>query len=182
MRTWTRTYALVALAILALSFGMLATGGAASAKGTQNAPQRPGAYIKGCGKLTIYLTAREKAIYYAQNEARTSHGLKPLCLNNKLVKASYQHATKMTRFDRFQHGNVGKRLHEFGYDWKIYGENIGKDHFNPDGMFKAWMNSKRDRGNILNPKFTQVGVGVQYGVYKGVRQPIYCVDFGTPKN
>lgn len=182
MRSRSTTFALVAFAaLLALTFGAFDPAKSSAKMQSASSPQRPGAYIKGCGKLRIYLTAREKEIYYKQNEARRSHSLKPLCLNNKLVKASYQHATKMTRFDRFQHGNVGKRLHEFGYNWKIYGENIGKHHFNPDGMFRAWMHTRRDRGNILNPRFTQVGVGVQYGVYKGVRQPIYCVDFGTPR-
>ncbi|WP_273842889.1 CAP domain-containing protein [Rubrobacter calidifluminis] len=176
MRSRLATYVLLAVLVLVFSTPVVAP-----AAGAQASPQRPGAYIKGCGKLRIYLTAREKTIYYAQNQVRESHGLKPLCLNNKLVKAAYQHATKMTRYDRLWHGNVGRRLHEFGYDWKIYGENIGVKHFDPDDMFHAWMRSKRDRGNILNPKFTQVGVGVQYGVYKGVRQPVYCVDFATPR-
>ena len=50
-------------------------------------------------------------------------------------------------------------LPEFGIRYETAGENIAAGQRTPAQVVRAWMHSEGHRNNILNPDFTQIGVG-----------------------
>jgi len=70
-----------------------------------------------------------------------------------------------------------ERLAYFKYQWSWWGENIAYNYPGPWAVVNAWMNSPSHRANILNPNFTQIGVGI---VSNGSGQPYYDQEFGRP--
>jgi uncharacterized protein YkwD len=88
----------------------------------------------------------------------------------------------MIRKDYFGHGNTGRRLKRFGYNWRTYGENIGGGsgrYGRPGNVFRRWMNSRGHRVNILRKGFREIGIGTATGTYKGKKgYRMYTVDFG----
>lgn len=50
-------------------------------------------------------------------------------------------------------------MKQFGISYKTAGENIAKGQKTPEAVVNAWMNSEGHRANILNPNYTQMGLG-----------------------
>ncbi|MFP3338704.1 CAP domain-containing protein, partial [Micrococcus sp. SIMBA_131] len=57
----------------------------------------------------------------------------------------------------------------FSVSYRSAGENIAAGQATPEEVVKAWMNSEGHRKNILNPGYTEIGVGYisggSYGHY-----------------
>ena len=53
-----------------------------------------------------------------------------------------------------------------GISYNTAGENIAKGQKSAEAVFNAWMNSQGHRANILNSRFTQMGIGVTSGSSK----------------
>jgi uncharacterized protein YkwD len=54
-------------------------------------------------------------------------------------------------------------MKQFGIEYTTAGENIAKGQQSPEDVMNAWMNSDGHRKNILNPDFTEIGVGYVKG-------------------
>jgi len=138
--------------------------------------------VRTCGGGKISLNAKEARTLKLHNQARKNRGIRRLCVHPKLTKAARAHSASMIKKDYFGHGDVGRRLKRFDYNWRIYGENIagGSGHYGrPGNVFKRWMNSRAHRSNILKKDFREVGIGTATGTYKGNRgYTMYTVDFG----
>ena len=140
-------------------------------------------------KLTDYinsgssdLSALEQEIVNLVNQERQARGLAPLSVNSRLVSAAQQHAGNMARYNQMSHTlpqadlpNLVDRLNYYNYDYRAAGENIAWNYRSADAVMTAWMNSPGHRANILNPNFTEIGVGVRYNS-RG--EPYYCQVFG----
>ena len=50
-------------------------------------------------------------------------------------------------------------MRSFGITYKTAGENIAMGYSSAQKVMQGWMNSSGHRANILNPSFTQIGVG-----------------------
>jgi len=128
------------------------------------------------------------------NQNRVANGLKPLTISLKLVSAAQYHAKNMAYFNTMAHTISGegltgpyavgqdlstpvKRLGYYGYNWSWWGENIAYNYQGPRVVVNAWMNSPAHRANILNAKFTEIGVGIAYNMYG---QSFFAQEFGRP--
>lgn len=70
---------------------------------------------------------------------------------------------------------------DIGYEYISIGENIALGNFETDQILvQAWMDSPGHRANILNSKFTNLGVAVGKGVYKGRETWIGVQIFSRP--
>lgn len=117
------------------------------------------------------------------NRERSSRGLTPLVRNSTLERQAMQYACEMIQFDYFDHVNpitgstLGQRATQFGYDFRVVGENLAAGQGSPEQAFTDWMASPGHRANILDPRFTEIGIGVRtggdYGVY-------WVQEFGLP--
>lgn len=102
------------------------------------------------------------------NRERTKAGLKPLSLSEKLDTAADKYSKRMANGDFFAHkdpnsgSTVATRVTAEGYKWRNVGENIAAGYSTAEEVVKGWMNSPGHRRNILNPKFTHMGLGYTY--------------------
>jgi uncharacterized protein YkwD len=110
--------------------------------------------------------AYEAQILQSINGARTANGLPPLTLQNQLNAAALAHSADMACHSYLDHNGSDKsthasRLTAHGYKYTYESENIfaGGD---AQDAFEWWMNSPFHRGNILNKKATQIGIGYAY--------------------
>lgn len=130
------------------------------------------------------LSQIERDIFNLVNQERTSRGLSALSLNNKLIGAAQHHAGNMASMNRMAHDLPGAdlptladRLRYYDYSYSWAGENIAYGFADAQDVMVAWMNSSGHRANILNPNFTEIGIGVRYA---SNGTPYYCQDFGRP--
>lgn len=66
------------------------------------------------------------------------------------------------------------------YRYVHAGENLAIHFTDSDEVVNAWMNSPTHRANIVNNKYTEIGVGTARGSYEGFNT-VYVVQlFGTP--
>jgi hypothetical protein len=90
------------------------------------------------------------------NAARQSHGGQALTVRGDLAAAAQAQAERMAdRSDLFHNPDLGGSVSH----WSALAENVG---YGPDvaTIHTAFMNSPGHRTNILNAKYTEVGVGV----------------------
>ncbi|MCH8741953.1 CAP domain-containing protein [Patescibacteria group bacterium] len=119
------------------------------------------------------------------NSNRGSAGLSTLQINSLLEKAAQQKAQDMAQKGYFDHTSPeGKTpwywLDKAGYRYSYAGENIAIHFYDSQDLVKSWMNSSSHRTNILNKNFTEIGIGVATGLYKG-KETVYIVQlFGKP--
>jgi len=118
------------------------------------------------------------------NQERRSRGLSALSVNLQLTQAAEHHAGNMARLDTMAHTLPGadlptlqSRLDFYGYDYAKAGENVAYNFATASAVVNAWMNSSGHRQNILDPSYSEIGVGV--GV-NSRGQLYFCQVFGQP--
>jgi uncharacterized protein YkwD len=139
--------------------------------------------VRTCGGGKIKLNAKEARTLKLHNRARKNRGMGRLCVHPKLTKAARAHSASMIKKDYFGHGDIGRRLRRFDYNWRVCAENIGGGsgrYARPGSVFRRWMKKSGHRENILDRRFHEVGIGTATGTFKGHKDyTMYTVDFGT---
>lgn len=119
------------------------------------------------------------------NTERSVSGLTPLTENAALRRAAQMKADDMAREEYYAHVSPDGEglqywLGQAGYRYLNAGENLVVDRTSAKQAVEAWMGSRTHRDNILRSQFTEIGVGIAEGKYKG-QDTIYIVQmFGTP--
>ncbi len=111
----------------------------------------------------------EEVLVDMTNKARSDAGLKPLQVASVLTNLARIRSNDMATKNYFDHTSpTGETaftlLAANGIGYKTAGENIGRNDY-PDSqtakvVFDAWMNSPGHKANILNPSFSQIGIGM----------------------
>jgi len=120
------------------------------------------------------------------NAQRTSNGLPPLAINNQLNLAAEVKAKDMLSLQYFAHqspagAGPADLAKNFDYQYLIIGENLALGNFKDDqALVQAWMDSPGHRANILNSRYTEIGVAVLQGIYQGQRTWLAVQEFGRP--
>ena len=101
------------------------------------------------------------------NSYRAQHGLQPLTLNANLSISAQVHSEDMALSDFFSHtGSDGTKVRDravaAGYQSSYVGENIAAGYITAEEVVRGWMNSPSHRDNILNPNYTEIGIGYYY--------------------
>ena len=120
-------------------------------------------------KLTIPQLSDSVQDYEAEvirlvNDIRKQNGLKPLAANWELSRVARYKSQDMVDKKYFSHtsptyGSPFEMMRAFGLTYRTAGENIAYGQKTPKEVVNAWMNSSGHRANILNPSYTQIGVG-----------------------
>ncbi len=119
------------------------------------------------------------------NTARTSDNELPLTRNSVLDRAAQMKANDMAQYNYFAHTSpIGVTpwywFDKVGYYFIYAGENLAINFDESSDVETAWLNSPGHRANILNTKFTEIGIATAQGMYQG-NQTTYVVQmFGTP--
>ncbi|ESA32232.1 scp-like extracellular [Leptolyngbya sp. Heron Island J] len=98
------------------------------------------------------------------NEFRAEHGLSPLTMSQELTITAQNYAQLMAEQDFFSHiGTDGSapwdRAAAQGYTARAVGENIAAGQDTPAEVVREWIRSDSHRQNLLNPDYTELGVG-----------------------
>ena len=113
---------------------------------------------------TGVMTSDEARILQLVNAEREKAGEKPLGSNTDCTKLARLKSQDMVKNNYFSHqsptyGSPFDMLKSYKVSYMYAGENIAMNQ-NADAAFKAWMNSEGHRKNIMNPNFTELGVGI----------------------
>jgi uncharacterized protein YkwD len=99
------------------------------------------------------------------NLARAANGLGGLAANATLDGAAQACADRMAASAQMTHSAGGPG------GFSAWGENIAYGYPSAAAVFDGWMNSEGHRANILNPAYTQMGIGYAAGNW-------WCQQFG----
>ncbi|EPZ48291.1 CAP domain-containing protein [Alicyclobacillus acidoterrestris] len=102
------------------------------------------------------------------NQQRKQNGLSPLKVNTSLDTMAQTKAQDMINENYFDHtspkyGSPFNMMSTFGIHYTYAGENIAAGQPDAATVMKDWMNSAGHRANILNPNYTEIGVGEAHG-------------------
>lgn len=137
-------------------------------------------------------TARQaKATLCLINQQRATRGLPALKADPLLARAARQHARAMVELGFFDHiapngDSPVTRIRRTGYlngarAWAV-AENIAWGagaNATPAAVVQGWMQSPGHRAAILDPRFSQLGLGVAVGLPVGGTGVTVTADFGT---
>lgn len=110
------------------------------------------------------LKALEDEVLRLVNVYRSQNGLQMLRGNWEASRVARIKSQDMINNRYFSHnspvyGSPFKMMEAYGLRFSAAGENIAKGQRTAQEVMTAWMNSPGHRANILNPTFTQLGVG-----------------------
>jgi uncharacterized protein YkwD len=119
------------------------------------------------------------------NENRTQHADGALRVSPVLQVAAQRKAEDMARKGYFAHMSPDGVtpwywFGQAGYRFTHAGENLAVRYMDSEAIVRAWMNSPGHRANILNASFTETGIGIASGMYKGKSTVFVVQFFGTP--
>ncbi|MCM3362099.1 CAP domain-containing protein [Niallia sp. MER TA 168] len=108
------------------------------------------------------------------NAERKKQGLPALQAYPELNNVADMKAKDMNDKGYFSHtsptyGSPFDMMRDFGITYQSAGENIAQGQRSPEEVVEAWMNSEGHRANILNDKYTHIGVGFDEGGYEWVQ-------------
>jgi uncharacterized protein YkwD len=147
---------------------------AAATRGCANA----GTPVAGASRASIKL-----AVVCLVDHERSRHGLPPLQANALLDRSAQGWTQAMVANDFFSHGtNFSARITQAGFRWSQAGENIASGFETPTQVVAAWMASTGHCQNILDPNFSQIGVGVVSRPVAGAASgaATWTTDFALP--
>ncbi len=120
------------------------------------------------------------------NRHRATFGLAGLTGNAKLAAAAKKKADDMLTQQYFAHDSpqgvgAGDLIGDAGYEFVTVGENLALGNYKDDAeLVQAWMDSPGHRENILNSRYTEIGVAVVQGMYEGEKTWMAVQEFGRP--
>ena len=111
------------------------------------------------------------ALFNAINYERTSRGLPALAADGCVTYVAQQRSTDMAVNNYFSHtsptyGDFSTRLKASGVKYSTAGENLAM-YGSVEQAHTALMNSPDHRANIMNAKYTRIGIGIVYNGSKG---------------
>jgi len=120
------------------------------------------------------------------NNARKDNGAESLSLSAKLNSAANGKLNDMFQNQYFEHTSPSGEgpsywIEKSGYQYIILGENLALGNFENDKkLVDAWMASSGHRANILNERYTEIGIAVGQGTWNGRTTWIAVQEFAMP--
>lgn len=106
------------------------------------------------------------------------------------MKAAQKRAEEMAKSGLFSHAtstNAGAQpaawtyMNQAGYQFGDAGENLAEGYKNATDTMTAWQKSPTHNQNLVNPKYSEMGIAVVPGTYKGKKTSYVVHFFGSPK-
>jgi uncharacterized protein YkwD len=120
------------------------------------------------------------------NNDRKADSIGTLKINPKLVEAAQAKADDMAAKGYFAHNSPEGLtswywFEQVKYSFSYAGENLAVNFSDSEDVEQAWMDSPTHRANILNGKFTEIGIATAVGEYKGKTTTFVVQMFGRPQ-
>ena len=122
----------------------------------------------------------------ATNAERSKYGLPALAYNSQLSSAALSKGQDMFNNQYWAHTSpAGKEpwsfIQEAGYVYQVAGENLARDFMTTPDMLTAWMASPTHKANIVNSRYSEIGVAVINGNLLGVDTTLVVQMFGKQR-
>lgn len=119
------------------------------------------------------------------NSNRAEEKLPILRSNRALDRAAQAKADDMARSGYFAHTSPAGVdpwywILKENYIFTRAGENLAVNFYGSSEVVDAWMRSPTHRQNILNGGFSEIGIGIAQGIYKGQGATFIVQMFATP--
>jgi hypothetical protein len=119
------------------------------------------------------------------NEARVAYSEQPLVRSEVLESAAELKGNDMSSQGYFAHQSpTGVTpwywFKKVGYNFLYAGENLAINFTEARELQNAWLASPLHRANILDVRFTEIGISTVEGVFQGVPTTYVVQMFGTP--
>jgi uncharacterized protein YkwD len=135
----------------------------------------------GAGALPLKARTVEATI----NELRGERGCGPLRVDDGLARAAGRQARLLLTAGQLDHdagAPFASRLEQAAPAAHLWGENLaygsGGD-VQPAAIVAGWMNSPAHRAIMLDCRFSEVGVGIASGRFRGLEGSVYAADFAA---
>lgn len=117
------------------------------------------------------------------NAIRKEAGRPPLRIDPRLNTAAQAHADDMLTRSYYNHISPEgtpprQRVSSAGYQGTVVGENIAAGQYSVELAVDAWMHSREHRRNILEARFTDIGIGMAVGSYEHRYKVLWVQSFG----
>lgn len=118
------------------------------------------------------------------NQERTSRGIPALKENSQLNNSAAAKAEHMFAQNYWAHfapdgTSPWYFYNQVGYKYAWAGENLARDFSTSEGVIAGWMASKAGhRENLLNPNFSDIGIGVLNGTLEGEQTTLVVQHLG----
>lgn len=138
------------------------------------------------GKENSVILTKAQVIAQTNLQRRDNGDLTALKENSKLNAVALAKANGMFAEQYFEHNSPsgvdpGELVKKYGYEYIVSGENLILGNFADEKeVVQKWMDSPGHRANILNKRFTQIGVAMVKGTYEGNTVWIGVQEFGLP--
>lgn len=121
------------------------------------------------------------------NVERSKSGAVPVVLNSQLSQAAAAKAADMFANNYWAHTSPkGVEpwffVSQSGYKYQHAGENLARDFSSANSIVAAWMNSPTHKKNLLDTRYTDIGVAVVDGFINGVETTLVVQFFATPQS
>ncbi|MEW2433166.1 sigma-70 family RNA polymerase sigma factor [Streptomyces caniferus] len=116
------------------------------------------------------------------NLRRARAGCGPLRIDPRLHSAARSHSADMAARQYYEHDTPDgtgpdERITAAGYQWSSWGENLDRGPRTAAAAVNDWMGDAMHRDNLLDCKFTSVGIGV----VEGAGGPWWTQDLAAPR-
>ena len=130
------------------------------------------------------LIGQETAVLDRTNNIRAAAGLPALTFDARLAQSAARKATDMATRGYFDHANPdGLRMsywiNSTGYTYTLAGENLAKGFSDLSRLMNAWVASPTHYKNLVEPKFTNIGIGMAEGWYEDQPTLFIVQHFGV---
>jgi hypothetical protein len=120
------------------------------------------------------------------NETRENTGLSDLSVNESLSHSAQMKAEDMRDHNYFAHTSPDgvtpwSWFGKAGYSYKYAGENLAVYFTSAEDVYAGWLASPTHKANIVDKRYTEIGVGVASGEYNGFPAIFVVQHFGYPK-
>lgn len=132
------------------------------------------------------LLTRDGILQWTNTQRATTASLPSLLGNVQLDTIAQARLKDLFEKQYFEHvspdgSSANTIAKDIGYSFILIGENLALGDFGSDErVVQAWMDSPGHRANILNTKYSELGVAAQKGTYQGRETWIAVQIFGLP--
>src|SRR3972149_2329629 len=139
--------------------------------------------VAGARVLGYATNITQAAVINLTNQERVKAGMQPLAESSKLDSAATMKAGDMFAKDYWAHyAPDGTSPWYFfklvGYNYSWAGENLARDFSTSEGVVAGWMGSTSHKDNLMNPNFTEIGIGVKDGILQGEETTLVVQHLG----
>ncbi|MDO8489843.1 MAG: CAP domain-containing protein [bacterium] len=132
------------------------------------------------------ILTHDGVVAWTNIQRKNTENLPALVNNAKLDAIAELRLKDMFAKQYFEHvapdgGSATTAAKDVGYDMILLGENIALGDFGTDQkLVQAWMDSPHHRENILNTRYSEIGIAVGKNTYEGRSTWIGVQIFGLP--